>query len=641
MAPQGILPANEMEGIRRVVKSKLHQRLWLGLLPAVFFCASALAVPVLTIDAGQSIAHFTPTFAGLMTEEINHSYDGGLYAELIQNRSFKDDAKQPIHWSVNEGGSIALDESQPIANTAQTVCLKADFFGASAGHRVGVANDGYWGIPVKPSTTYRASFYAKGDAIPLTASIESNDGKIVFAAADVAAINGDWQKYTVTLTTKAEVTPGTTNHFFICSQKPGTIWLNLVSLIPPTWHDRPNGNRIDLMQWMSDLNPSFLRCPGGNYLEGNTVETRFNWENTIGDISQRPGHMGCWGYRSSEGLGLLEFLQWAEDLKAEPVLAVYAGYSLPNKSVKGLQDGTAIKAGADLEPFVQEAIDEIEYATGDTTTKWGARRAADGHPAPFQLHYVEIGNEDFMKLAAATYEARYAQFYDELKAKYPKLQFISTITVKGRTPDAVDDHYYKTSDEMAKLAHRYDKQDRNGPKVFVGEWATREIPRHQPDGTTRYVMMPWGYKGDQTPAMHAALGDAAFLTGMERNADIVVMNCYAPLLVNVNRNGGFQWCPNLIGYDALISYASPSYYVQQMFNQNRGDTVVKATMTDEPKDFFYSVTRDEKNVYIKTVNRSADGTSIKIHLDGVKIDSANAKSTVLSSANVDDLNKCR
>jgi alpha-N-arabinofuranosidase len=350
---------------------------------------------------------------------------------------------------------------------------------------------------------------------------------------------------------------------------PGTIWFNLVSLFPPTWHHRPNGNRIDLMQKLDDMKPGFLRFPGGNYLEGSSLATRFPWKETLGDLTNRPGHTCCWGYRSSDGMGLLEFLEWAEDLKAQPVLAVYAGYSLPPKS-------DLVKPGADLQPYVADALNEIEYVIGDTSTKWGARRAADGHPAPFKLNYVEIGNEDWFD-ESGSYDGRFTQFYDAIKAKYPQLQCISTVgneqpekkRVHSRKPDVLDEHYYRSAENFEQEApSRFERYDRNGPKIFVGEWAAYED------------IMPWSAKSRHlppTPNLKAALADAAWMTGMERNSDLIVMQCYAPMLVNVNP-GGRQWRPDLVGYNALNSFGSPSYYAMAMFNTNRGNVVVRTSL---------------------------------------------------------------
>jgi alpha-N-arabinofuranosidase len=235
-------------------------------------------------------------------------------------------------------------------------------------------------------------------------------------------------------------------------------------------------------------------------------------------------------------MGLLEFLEWTEDLKIAPVLTVYAGYSL---------GGTHIAPGSSLQPFVDEALEEVEFTIGDTSTNWGAVRAKLGHPAPFPIKYVEIGNEDFFD-KSGSYEDRYAQFYEAIKAKFPTLQLIATMPLKRMKPDVLDDHYYRRADEFFEDVKHYDKIDRNGPKIFVGEWATRE--------------------GSPTTNLGAALGDAAWMTGMERNSDLVVMASYAPLFVNVNP-GGMQWQSDLIGYDAMSSYGAPSFYAQSMFAQ--------------------------------------------------------------------------
>jgi alpha-N-arabinofuranosidase len=520
----------------------------------------------ITVNADRPGPRIDPMFYGLMTEEINFSYDGGLYAELIRNRAFKDDAKEPVHWSaVKDGGAdgaIALEQNA-VPNTALTAALKLDATSVPAKGRVGAANEGYWGIPVKPDTTYRASFWAMADngfSGPLTLSIETNDGSTTWASVETPRIVNGWKKYTATLRT-AKLTPSTTNRFVVSAHSKGTVWLSLVSLFPPTYKSRPNGNRPDIMELLAAMKPKFLRFPGGNYVEGPDYENRFNWKATIGPLDERPTHMSPWRYRSSDGMGLLEFLEWAEDLGMEPLLAVYAGLHIDR--------GANILTGDMLKPHVQDALDEIEYVTGGTNTTWGARRAKDGHPQPFPLRYVEIGNEDWLNQGTASYDGRFTMFYDAIKGKYPSLKIVSTFRtrdttfVHSRPPDLLDDHFYVTIPTALAQAHLYDNYSRGATKVFVGEWATNN-PR----------------TGD-TPMMAFALGDAAWLTGLERNADVVVMNCYAPLFVNVNP-GGRQWAVNLIGYDALTSFGSPSYYVQKMFSTNRGDVVLPATIDPLP-----------------------------------------------------------
>jgi alpha-N-arabinofuranosidase len=603
---------------------------------------------VLQIKADQVAAHVSPMLYGLMTEEINFSYDGGLYAELVRNRSFKEDAKEPVDWQLvqEQGGTgtMALDPSQPL-NDAISTSLKLTVTQAGGKQRVGIANEGFWGIPVKPNTRYRASFYAKAEGFtgPIRVAIVSNDGATVHASAQVPRVTGSWKKYEAILTTRRAL-PSAANRLVISAGSAGTVWFSMVSLVPPTWNNRPNGNRKDIMQLLADMKPSFLRFPGGNYVEGRTIATRFDWKKTIGDISERPGHMNdAWRYWSSDGMGLVEFLEWCEDLHMQPVLAVYAGYSLA---------GERVAAGKDLEPFVQDAIDEIEYVTGAASTTWGARRAKDGHPAPFKLEYVEVGNEDQFDRQTGSYAGRFAQFFDAIKAKYPKLNVITTAQVSGRTPDVLDEHYYRRSeDEMASHAHDYDTRERTGQKIFVGEWATRV--------------------GAPTPNMSGGLGDAAWMTGMERNSDLVIMESYAPLFVNVNK-GGMQWPTDLIGFDAMGSYGSPAYYAQQMFSTHHGDVVLPVTAQGVPTRewqppapggrrgapgtptpppqpappaqqvpmVFFDATRDSQTgtIYLKVVNRAGTPQPVQVEISGLSAVEAKGQAITLSASSPDDTN---
>ena len=588
------------------------------------------ANPTLTIEAGNSVAKVSPRLYGLMTEEINHSYDGGLYAELIRNRNFLDNPNTPAHWSAvqdkSSAATISLDLSQPL-NTHLPVSLRVDVSKASKRHPAGVANEGYWGIPVLPKTTYQASFYAKaapGFSGSIKVSIEADDRSKVYAEGEVSGLTHDWKQYEVTLES-GKVKPTTKAHLVLTLDRPGTVWFNLVSLFPPTWNGQPNGFRKDLMQMLVDLKPQFLRFPGGNYLEGDTVATRFDWKQTIGPLEQRPGHPCPWGYRSTDGMGLLEFLTWCEDMGAEPVLAVYAGYSL---------GGAHVNPGPDLDPYVQDALDEIEYVTGPVTTKWGAERAKDGHPEPFPLHYVEIGNEDWFD-KSGSYDQRFAQFFDAIKAKYPQLKCISTVgteqpeskRVKSRQPDVLDEHYYRSAETFLKDSAHFDNYDRKGPKIFVGEWAAYDTS-----------FPPWNGRSAKEPPtanMTAALGDAAWMTAMERNSDLVKMQCYAPLLVRVDP-GARQWRPDLIGYDGLTSYGSPSYYAFKMFSRNVGDEILKASL-DDPA-LHYSVTKDSKSgaILIKLVNPQPAPQPLHLNIRGVA--SLESTGTAITLAAATDAN---
>lgn len=574
--------------------------------------AHSLSAATFTVDASHSAGSVSPRLYGLMTEEINHSYDGGLYAELIQNRAFQDDASKPVHWSVvNDGesaASISLDPANPL-NDKLARSLRVTVTKADKKNSAGAANDGYWGIPVMSRTTYHASIFAKagaGFSGRVTVAIVGDDGKKVYAKGTFSGLTADWKKYEVTLKT-GRVTPTAKAHFAITFDQPGTVWLGFVSLFPPTWHNQPNGFRKDLMQMMVDLQPKFLRFPGGNYVEGNSVDARFDWKKTIGPIEERPGHPCPWGYRSTDGLGLLEFLEWCEDMKAEPVLAVYAGYSLDHQHVN---------PGPDLEPYVQDALDEIEYVTGDTTTKWGAERAKDGHPAPFPLHYVEIGNEDWFD-KSGSYDARFAQFHDAIKAKYPQLKLISTIgndqpentRVHSRQPDMTDEHYYRSVNEFLKMSPDYARNyDRSGPEIFTGEWAAYETS-----------FPPWDQRSHSeppTPRFECAIGDSVFMAAMERNSDLIKMQCYAPMFVNVNP-GARQWRPDLIGYDALSAYGSPSYYAIQMFSRNHGDEILSTTTVETSVQG--CATRDSRTgeMFVKLVNPATNAVPLNLEINGV------------------------
>ena len=561
---------------------------------------ATLAVPVafaqspatLKVDLGRPKSPVSPTLYGLMTEEINYSYDGGLYAEQVRNRTFRSDWSGILNWFLIEKGSSSAKvsvDSKEGPSAALTSSVKLAVAKADANSPAGLLNEGYWGFTVRPNSRYTGSLFAKAGAegsLPLKVALVADLSGQVLASASVPVAGAAWKEYKFEMQS-GNLAASAENHLEVTIDRPATLWLQLVSLFPPTYHNRPNGNRIDIMEKMAAMRPSFLRFPGGNYLEGNRIETRFNWKKMIGPMVDRPTHPGTWNYHSTDGMGLLEFLEWCEDLHMQPLLAVYGGYSL---------GGQVVKPGPDLDLYVQEGLEELEYVTGGTDTKWGAVRARDGHPAPFTLHYVEIGNEDNFD-RAKTYDGRYAQFYKAIKAKYPDLQVIATMPVNGMTPDVVDDHYYSREQHMFELATFYDKADRKGPKIFVGEWATRE--------------------GTPTPNLGAALGDAAFLTGLERNSDVVVMSAYAPLLVNVNP-GGMQWSTDLIGYDSMTSYGSPAYYAQVMFSSCLGEQTMESALSGAGEKFFYSVTASKgSKVCLKLVNAASTPQPVTITLAGL------------------------
>jgi alpha-L-arabinofuranosidase len=571
----------------------------------------------LDVNASTPLHALPSTFFGLMTEDINHSMTGGLYPELINNRSMMADAAKPVEWSAVGDAAISLDAANPL-NTALTRSLKLTVNSASSGSRAGVANGGYWGIPVRPGMKYTASFFAKSSgedvfASPLAVDVESTDGKTVYATGRVTGIGGHWKHYTVDLTAAAGAPTTADARFVISTSKTGnagkTLWLDNVSLFPPTYKNAANGLRPDLMEKFAAMKPAFIREPGGNYLEGITLGTRFDWKKTIGPVWTRPGHQDdAWGYFSTDGMGLLEYLEWCEQLGAKPLLAVYAGYSL-NHTVVPLDQ---------LGPYIQDALDEIQYATGPVTSKWGAERAKDGHPAPFKIDYVEIGNEDWFD-GTGSYSVpggRFAQFNSAIKAAYPQIKTVATTPVTGSTPDVVDDHYYESASWMQANSNRYDNAPRTGPKIMVGEWATRE--------------------GSPTPNMNAALGDASWLTGLIRNSDLVTQEAYAPMLVNVH---DVTWSTDLIGFDALTSYGSPSYYVQTMLAGNTGDQVLGASYLGMG-DIHTVATKDSRTgkIYLTVVNPGPAAEPVTVNLNGAGTVPTTGTATVLSSAKSTDTN---
>jgi len=576
--------------------------------------AAAKPAAVLSVQVDKTLHSVSPTLYGMMTEEINYSYDGGLYAEMVRNRTLRDPNWNQQDWLVVQNASAgATMEKDKTTGPSEALndSIKLTVTSASPEEPAGLRNQGYWGYPLRPDMTYKGSMFAKADSAglgPLHWNLVSNrTGKSV-ASAEIASIGSDWKQYTVTLHT-GKIEASEAYHLELTVTKPGTVWMTLVSLFPPTYKNRVNGNRVDLMEILAGLHPAFLRFPGGNYLEGDHINERYEWKKTIGPLVDRPTHPSPWNYHSSDGLGLLEFMEWCEDLHMNLVLAVYGGYSMKQEHVE---------PGPALEPYVQDALDEIEYATGGTDTKWGAERAKDGHPVPFKLAYVEVGNEDFFD-KSGSYDGRFKQFHDAIKAKYPDLGLIATAPVKSVKPDVLDDHFYLSAENYFNDIHHYDKFDRNGPKIFMGEYATME--------------------GSPTADFGAALGDAAWLTGVERNSDVVVMSSYAPLLVNVH-NGGMQWHPDLIGYDGLTSYGSPSYYVLSLFAGNVGDSVPESSLTGAGPRVAYSVT-DQKStgkVFLKIVNGAPTAQELEIELKGVGSVNGPAKLTRLHALSPVDTN---
>ena len=447
-------------------------------------------------------------------------------------------------------------------------------------------------MSLQAGATYNLSFYAagsKGFTGPINARLESSSGGSVYAQTSFSKLTTNWQLFTASL-----VSGGTdTNAQIVLSiSNVGTVWLDVVSLFPQaTFLNRTNGMRADLANMLSALHPSFLRFPGGNYIEGANITNAVRWKKTIGNIAQRPGHLDdAWGYWSTDGFGFHEFLQFCEDMGMEPLYAINSGQALGSDG-----DTNNTVPMDEMGPWVQDALDAIEYANGATNTTWGAQRAANGHPAPFNLQYMEIGNES----SGTYYNERYALFYNAIKSNYPAMHLIAPNwggIIPTATPVEIEDeHYYSSQGAFISYATKYDSYSRTGPKIFVGEYA---------------VTANYGAYDN----LASALGEAAFMTGMERNSDLVLMASYAPLFANVN---GMQWQPDMIYYDsARAVFGTPSYYVQQMFSQNRGDVVLPASLTVQTNGAASVV---QGAIGVGSWNTSVQYTNIVVTSNGVTL----------------------
>jgi alpha-L-arabinofuranosidase len=486
------------------------------------------------INAAAQGTPISPILYGIFFEEINHAGDGGLYAELVRNRSFED-ADTPDAWTLlGDGAKMAIDTANPL-NSRNPRSLRWEIAGSAS-----LVNEGYWGIAVQRGKRYRFTMYARCDGQfrgALTVSLQSADGQ-VYAQRTLRGFGKDWKPFTATLTSSGTDPKA---RLVLTANGDGALWLDMVSLMPvDTFKRRPNGLRADLAQMLVALKPSFVRFPGGCFVEGDRMHNALRWRDTLGDVAERPARWCVWNYTSTQGLGLHEYLLMCEDLGAEPMLVVNCGMACQYRN------GDHIPLN-ELDEWIEDALAAIEYAIAPPTSKWGALRAKNGHPEPFPLRFVSIGNENWGPI----YEERYARFYDAIKARYPQIQLIATAPVKSRPIDILDEHYYSTPEWFILNANLYDRYDRKGPKILVGEYA---------------VTAKCG-----TGNLRAAIAEAAFMTGIERNADVVVMAAYAPLFVNVNDR---TWNPDLIGFDSARCYGTPSYYVQQLFSRYRGTHVL-------------------------------------------------------------------
>lgn len=528
-------------------------------------------------QAGSVEIHVNPTkvlhpvskdLYGIFFEEINCAGDGGIYPELIRNRSF-DEGDKADFWNVSKSLISSVRNGKLHVNASESGSIR---------------NDGYWGMHFAKGQAYNLTISGDFDrATTLQANL--TNGSQVLSTTKISFSAGNNQSKTIALSAPTEAIKGSLS---LEVAKGDKFALDYVSLFPKsTFKNRSNGLRPGLMSMLQGMKPAFMRFPGGCWVEGDRMAQAYRWKTTINTLPTRPTVPNLWGYKSTNGLGYHEYLQMCEDLGAAPLFVVNCGMS--HKEVVPLNQ---------MDEYVQDALDAIEYANGPVSSKWGAIRAANGHAKPFNLKYLEIGNEN----GGQAYEERYKLIFDAVKKKYPEIITIADVWggVPQKSPiETIDEHYYNSPEFFFNNAHRYDTYSRKGPKVYVGEYAVT-----QGSGSGNHI---------------GALGEAAFMTGMERNSDHVIMSSYAPLFANVNAKA---WNPDLIYFDTKDVYGTPSYYVQQMFAQNRASHIVESNVSALPE---YKQPFQTGSVGVGTWRTQAEYKDLSIVENGVETKLAGGK----------------
>ena len=595
-----------------------------GLVSAMALTSTA-QTNVMEVNTKKLGAPIQSTMYGIFFEDINYAADGGLYGELIKNRSFE--FPQHLMGWQSFGCVDVEDDNAPFERCPHYVVL------SDPGHkdrRTGLVNEGYFGIGVEKGEAYRFSVWAKapkGDAAIRVQLIDENsmEEKQEFIEEEISISSSDWKKYTITLTS-----PKTDKHAKLRIFLKGTnsVALEHISLFPVnTFKNRENGMRRDLAQALADLKPGIFRFPGGCIVEGTDLDTRYQWKNTVGPVENRPLNGNRWehtfdyryypDYYQSYGLGFFEFFQLSEDIGAEPLPILSVGLAC---QYQNWNDESAHVPMDELQPYINDCLDLIEFANGPVTSKWGKVRADMGHPAPFNMKYIGVGNEQWGEF----YYERLKPFVAAIRAKYPDIKIVGTSgpvpedvpdntyrfedgwkAMKAQKADLVDEHYYRDEEWFLTHGLRYDTYDRKGPKVFAGEYACHG-------------------KGKKWNHYEAAILEAAFMTGFERNADIVHMTTPAPLFAHVD---GWQWRPDQIWYDNTDMFKTVSYYVQQMYSTNAGTNVLSLTMDKKPvanqagqNGLFASAAYDSKTdeVIIKIANTTKVSQPVSFNLTGMK-----------------------
>lgn len=580
-------------------------------------------------------AKVQPTMYGIFFEDINYAADGGLYGELVKNRSFEfPDAL--MGWKAF--GKFEVKNDGPFERCPHYVVL------GYSGHNdtaTGLQNEGYFGIGIEKGEDYRFSVWAKavsGDATVEVSLVDENtmEEHQEFATAELKVSGNEWKKYELVL--KPTKTVQKANLRLLLKGK-NSVALEHVSLFPKhTFKDRDNGMRRDLAQALYDLHPGVFRFPGGCIVEGSSLEQRYQWKNSIGPVENRPLNGNRWlstfnyrlfpDYYQSYGLGFYEYFLLSEDIGAEPLPVLNVGMACQYQNWNNPKAHVPVDS---LQPYIQDCLDLIEFANGDVNTTWGKKRAEMGHPAPFNLKFLAVGNEQWDNL----YYERLRPFVKAIKAKYPNIKLIGTSgpdsegemfdkgwkAMKELKADLVDEHFYR--DEHWFLSHglRYEGYDRKGPKVFAGEYACHG-------------------KGKKWNHFETSLYEAAFMTDLERNADVVDMATYAPLFAHVD---GWQWRPDMIWYDNTRMFKTVSYYVQQMYACNKGTNVLPLTMNgkavagQEGQDGLFAsavVDKQKGEVIVKVANTSDKTQEVTLNLNGMK-GSRSASLTTLQCDNMD------
>ena len=571
-----------------------------SLLAACLFALFTGTQAQVKINVRETVSNIevSPTLYGIFYEDINHAADGGLYAELIRNRSFEDDDTLSA-WSFKKDKDAKITTRVVHENLLNKVQRNAMLVDVSANSKstASIVNNGFWGINSVKGRTYRLSFWAKGNYKGnIKARLCGTETDEVYAETKIKGrIDGRWKKYTATLTSCKDDAKA---QFEIVFDDSGKIALDMVSLFPPTFKNRNNGCRQDLAEMLDELHPKFMRFPGGCFVEGKkSPENAFHWERTIGAIENRPGHLNVnWNYRTTDGMGFHEYLQLAEDLKAKPLYVVnigiwHGGY-------------TPIDS---LQPWINECLNALEYANGPVSSKYGALRAKNGHPKPFNIEYLEIGNENNQLDPAAQsheYYERYKIFRDAVLAKYPEMHIIGNVVAwaddnpmwRSKEPvELLDEHYYRDGKWFADNFHKYDAYQRGKANIYVGEYA---------------VTRNYGKNG----SLYAALGEAVFMMGMENNSDIVKMASYAPIFANVN---DIRWAPDMIQFNSEKAFGTPSYYVQKMMADNIGTRIMDVSQENTISKIFSSATFDNRSneIILKVVNMGKENASTVIYLN--------------------------